>query len=183
MMDIITTFILIFCVVISIMRGFIKEICALILLFLSVIITVNYYDFFTPNYSQYFSSGIKINVLSTVSVFIVINLLFMLVNNLIMQLLLPVRFGIIDRVSGSLVGLFRGILFSYVLFFMLQLYYYTVFEGEVLEHSPEVHEVLPNWIIDSYSYQFLFSAIDNFVNQQILDTKVGLLIDKIKQGE
>ncbi|WP_253299958.1 CvpA family protein [Wolbachia endosymbiont of Chironomus riparius] len=173
--DSVVVFIVVLCVIISVTRGFIKELCALILLFLSIFLTVNHYDFFTINYSKYFDSKVIINIFSTLSVFIMLNLVFMMVNNWIMYILSPIRLGFIDRVTGIFIGGLRGILLSYVLFFAVHLYCRMI-DDKQEEHS-EKDEVLPVWIIDSYSYQILFSTAEDIVDAYLPES----LILKIKE--
>ena len=163
------------------MRGFIKELCALILLLLSVFLTVNHYDFFTINYSKYFDSKVTINMLSTVSVFVILNLIFMIINNWIMYLLSPIRLGFIDRVTGIFLGALKGIMLSYVLFFAVHLYCHVA--------SNEEDAVLPAWIINSYSYQNLFATAENIIDTYVPESltlkikEIGREISEDKKEE
>lgn len=175
--DSLIIFIVVLCVIISVTRGFIKELCALMFLFLSIFLTANHYDFFTPNYSKYFDSKVILNILSTISVFIILNLIFMIINNWLMYILSPIRLGFIDRVTGIFLGVLKGILLSYVLFFAVHLYCYTVYDkkeyGKKEEHSEiKAEDILPNWIINSHSYQALFvtaeEAIDMYVPESLI---------------
>lgn len=156
------------------MRGFIKELCALMLLLLSVFLTINHYDFFTINYSKYFNSQATINILSTISVFIVLNIIFMIVNNWIMYILSPIRLGLIDRISGMFIGILKGTLLSYALFFTVNLYCHVAYYKQEIE---EKQEVLPDWIISSYSYQIVFSTADDIIDTYVPES----LISKIKE--
>ncbi len=180
--DSLIIFIVVLCVIISVTRGFIKELCALMFLFLSVFLTANHYDFFTPNYSKYFDSKVTLNILSTISVFIILNLIFMIINNWLMYILLPIRLGFIDRVTGIFLGVLKGILLSYVLFFAVHLYCYTVYDkkeyGKKEEHSEiKAEDILPNWIINSHSYQALFVTAEEVIDMYVPES----LILKIKE--
>lgn len=164
--DSLVIFIVVLCTIISVMRGFIKEICALMLLLLSIFLTVNHYDFFTVNYSKYLDSKVTISILSAVSVFIILNLMFMIINNWIMYILSPIRLGFMDRATGMFLGALKGIMFSYVLFFAVYLYCH------ITSDEDKTKEVLPIWIINSHSYQVLFSTaedtIDTYVPEQLI---------------
>ncbi|WP_264375933.1 MULTISPECIES: CvpA family protein [unclassified Wolbachia] len=175
--DSLIIFIIVLCVIISITRGFIKELCALMFLLLSVFLTANYYDFFIINYSKYFDSKVTQNILSTISVFIVLNLTFMTMNNWIMYILSPIRLGLMDRVTGIFVGALRGILLSYVLFFAVHLYCHTVYDKKEGESKIDAEDILPNWIINSHSYQALFVTTEEVINMYVPES----LILKIKE--
>ncbi|MGL9732339.1 MAG: CvpA family protein [Wolbachia sp.] len=179
--DCIIIFIIVVYVIISLTRGFIKELCALMFLFLSVFLTANHYDFFAINYSKYFDSKATQNILSTISVFIILNLIFMIVNNWLMYILSPIRLGLIDRVTGILVGTLRGVLLSYVLFFAVHLYCYTAYDKKEEQSKIEAEDILPNWIINSHSYQALFSTIEDIVDVYIPESLI-LKIKEIGEG-
>ncbi|MGL9732441.1 MAG: CvpA family protein [Wolbachia sp.] len=175
--DCIIIFIIVVYVIISIARGFIKELCTLMFLFLSVFLTANHYDFFAINYNKYFDSKATQNIFSTISVFITLNIIFMIVNNWLMYILSPIRLGLIDRVTGIFVGAFKGVLLSYVLFFAVHLYCYTAYDKKEEQSKIEVENILPNWIINSHSYQALFLIIEDIVDMYIPES----LILKIKE--
>lgn len=175
--DSLIIFIIVLCVIISITRGFIKELCALMFLLLSVFLTANYYDFFIINYSKYFDSKVTQNILSTISVFIILNLTFMTMNNWLMYILSPIRLGLMDRVTGIFVGTLRGILLSYVLFFAVHLYCHTVYDKKEGESKIDAEDILPNWIINSHSYQALFVTTEEVINMYVPES----LILKIKE--
>ncbi|WCR57595.1 MAG: Colicin V production protein [Wolbachia endosymbiont of Ctenocephalides felis wCfeJ] len=175
--DCIIIFIIVLCVVISVTRGFIKELCALMFLFLAIFLTVNHYDFFTINYSKYFDSQATQNILSALSVFIILNLIFMVINNWLMYILLPIRLGLVDRVTGICIGVFRGILLSYVLFFAVHLYCYVAYDKKEGQSKIEAEDILPNWVINSHSYQALFATVEDIVDMYVPES----LILKIKE--
>ncbi|CCF78010.1 hypothetical protein wOo_01980 [Wolbachia endosymbiont of Onchocerca ochengi] len=175
--DCLIIFIIILCITISITRGFIKELCALIFLSSSIFLTINHYDFFTINYSKYFDSKAIQNILSIVSVFIILNFIFMVINNWLMYILSPIRLGLIDRVTGICIGTLRGILLSHILFFVVHLYCYIAYDKKEEKSKIETEEILPNWIIRSHSYQALFVTIENIVDMYIPES----LILKIKE--
>ncbi|MDM8335513.1 CvpA family protein [Wolbachia pipientis] len=175
--DCLIIFIIVLCIIISVTRGFIKELCALMFLFLSVFLTANHYDFFTINYSKYFDSKVTQNILSTISVFIILNLIFMIINNWLMFILASIRLGLMDKVTGIFIGALRGILLSYALFFAVHLYCYTAYDKKEKQSKIEVEDVLPNWIINSHSYQALFATVENIIDMYVPES----LILKIKE--
>ncbi|QIT36619.1 colicin V production family protein [Wolbachia endosymbiont of Brugia pahangi] len=150
-------------------------------LFLSAFLTANHYDFFTINYSKYFNSKAMQNIFSTISVFIIFNLIFMIVNNWLMYILAPIRLGLIDRVTGTFVGALRGVLLSYVLFFAMHLYCYTVHDKKEEQSKIEAEDILPNWIINSYSYQALFATVEDIVDVYVPESLI-LKIKEIGEG-
>ncbi len=175
--DCLIIFIIILCITISITRGFIKELCALMFLFASIFLTINHYDFFTINYGKYFDSKAIQNILSIVSVFIILNFIFMVINNWLMYILSPIRLGLIDRVTGICIGTLRGILLSHILFSVVHLYCYVAYNKKEEKSKIEIEEILPNWIIRSHSYQALFVTIENIVDMYVPES----LILKIKE--
>lgn len=94
-----------------------------------------------------------------------------------MYILSPIRLGFIDRVTGVFFGIFRGILLSYVLFFAVNLYCYTVYDKKEEQSKVEAEDVLPNWIINSHSYQALFVKIEDVIDMYVPES----LILKIKE--
>jgi membrane protein required for colicin V production len=94
-----------------------------------------------------------------------------------MYILSPIRLGFIDRVTGILLGVLRGILLSYVLFFAVHLYCYTVYDKKEEQSKIGAEEILPNWIINSYSYQALFVTVEDVIDMYIPES----LILKIKE--
>ncbi|QKX01574.1 CvpA family protein [Wolbachia endosymbiont of Cruorifilaria tuberocauda] len=173
--DCIIIFIIVICAIISVTRGFIKELFALMFLCSSVFLTVNHYDFFTINYSKYFDSEATQNIFSTISVFVVLNFIFMLMNNWLMYILSPIRLGLVDRVTGVCIGILKGILLSHMLFLILYLYCYVAHDKK--EELSKIEEILPDWITGSHSYQVLFVTIENIVNIYVPES----LILKIKE--
>jgi len=71
-----------------------------------------------------------------------------------------------DRATGMFLGALKGIMFSYVLFFAVYLYCH------ITSDEDKTKEVLPIWIINSHSYQVLFSTaedtIDTYVPEQLI---------------
>ncbi len=94
-----------------------------------------------------------------------------------MYILSPIRLGFIDRVTGIFLGVFRGVLLSYVLFFAVHLYCYTVYDKKEEQSKIEAEDVLPNWIINSHSYQALFVKIEDVIDMYVPES----LILKIKE--
>lgn len=82
-----------------------------------------------------------------------------------------------DRVTGMFIGALRGILLSYVLFFAVHLYCHTVYDKKEGEPKIEAEDILPNWIINSHSYQALFVTTEEVINMYVPES----LILKIKE--
>ncbi|RLT61716.1 colicin V production family protein [Wolbachia endosymbiont of Drosophila ananassae] len=85
--------------------------------------------------------------------------------------------GFIDRVTGIFLGVLKGILLSYVLFFAVHLYCYTVYDKKEGEYKIEAEDILPNWIINSHSYQALFVTAEEVIDIYVPES----LILKIKE--
>jgi membrane protein required for colicin V production len=106
----------------------------------------------------------------------------MIINNRLMYILSPIRLGFIDRVTGIFLGVLKGILLPYVPFFAVYLYCYIVYDkkeyGKKEEHSEiKAEDILPNWIINSHSYQALFVTAEEVIDMYVPES----LILKIKE--
>ncbi len=177
MFDIIVIFVVILCVFVSFMRGALKELFGLMGMFLSILLTINHFDFFKTNYMsmKYIESEFVANILSTISVFVIITTAIVIVNSWIMYVLSPIRLGVVDRLSGIFIGVLKGILFSSILFFIIEIYYFTFYTKNESENS-DVENILPDWLTDSHSYP-LFYTIENNLNKYIPQP----LYDKVKK--
>ncbi|WP_339045337.1 CvpA family protein [Candidatus Mesenet endosymbiont of Agriotes lineatus] len=167
MFDVIVIFVIILCVFVAFMRGGLKELFGLVGMFLSVILTINHFDFFKMNYMsmKYMESELVANILSTISIFVIVTVAIIIVNSWIMYVLSPIRLGATDRLSGIFVGALKGIIFSSIIFFTIEVYYFTFYTKSDNKGS-SAEDVLPGWLIDSHFYP-MFHAIENSLNTYV----------------
>ncbi|CEI85084.1 CvpA family protein [Ehrlichia minasensis] len=166
MLDVAVIGIISLSVVIGVFRGFIKEIFGLCGICISVLLTIKYHGYFANLYSQYVVSDIISEILSTITVFILIIVAMMIINGWIMHLLSSVRCTIIDRFGGLLIGFIKGIVFSYFLFFIIETSCYAL---SVPKEGEEEEEVLPSWFVNSYYYN-VFYVFNTYVDDIIPET-------------
>ncbi|XGA08232.1 MAG: CvpA family protein [Wolbachia endosymbiont of Xenopsylla cheopis] len=167
MLDVIVIFVIILCIFVAFMRGGLKELFGLVGMFLSVILTINHFDFFKMNYmnTKYIESELVANVLSTISIFVIVTTAIIIVNSWIMYVLNPIRLGVTDRLSGIFVGVSKGIIFSSIIFFAIEVYCFTFYTKSENEGS-NIEDVLPSWLTDSHFYP-MFHAIENSLNTYV----------------
>ncbi|WP_395878067.1 CvpA family protein [Ehrlichia muris] len=167
MLDVAAIGIILLSVIIGLFRGFIKEIFGLFGVCVSILLTMRYRDYFSNLYNQYVASEIISEVLSAITVFILITIAMIVVNGWIMNLLSSARCSVIDRFGGLLIGFMKGIVFSYFLFFVIETSCYALLSTE-----KEDEEVLPAWFVNSYYYNifYLFNTyIDGVVPESTHD--------------
>ncbi|QXK91717.1 CvpA family protein [Neoehrlichia mikurensis] len=172
MLDIAVIIILLLCMFVGFFRGFIKEVFGICGIVASILLTANYHDYFFDIYSKRINSEIIVNALSTVTVFISITVCVIILNSFLMYLLLPIRYNVLDRVAGLLVGIIKGMVFSCCLYFIIETCCYTF-----LYSSDEDNEeiVLPAWFSESYYYN-IFYVINDYVSEVVPE----FTYDKIK---
>lgn len=185
MFDVIVIFVIILCIFIAFIRGGLKELFGLVGMFLSVVLTINHFDFFKTNYMsmKYIESELVANILSTISIFAIVTLAIIIVNSWIMYVLSPIRLGIIDRFGGIFIGVLKGIIFSSIIFFTIETYYFT-FYAKSNNESSNTEDVLPIWLTDSHFYH-MFHTIENNLNRympQSIHDKIRKLGSNLKDA-
>lgn len=157
MLDVITLIILALTTLIAFMRGFIKELFGFIGVILSFILTYYNYDLLTNIVG--IKSRLVANIASTFFIYIIIIIAISIINSGIMHLMRPLRLGLVDRTLGIMIGVIKGLLFSFLFFMIVQLMYYT-FSTDA--ENTEVEKVLPEWVLHSKVYKPF-----NYVEQNI----------------
>lgn len=177
MFDVIVIFVVILCIFVAFIRGGLKELFGLVGIFLSVMLTINHFGFFKTNYMsmKYIESELVANILSTISIFVIITMAVVIVNSWIMYALSPIRLGAVDRLSGIFVGALKGIIFSSIIFFAVEIYYFTFYAKSDNEDN-STEDVLPIWLTDSHFYP-MFHAIEGSLNTYIPQS----IYDKIEK--
>ncbi|ABD44842.1 colicin V production family protein [Ehrlichia chaffeensis str. Heartland] len=160
MLDIAVIGIILLSVVIGLFRGFIKEIFGLCGICVSILLTMRYRSYFSGLYGQYVVSDIISEILSTITVFILITVAIIVVNGWIMHLLSSARCTVIDRFGGLLIGFIKGVVFSYFLFFIIETSCYALLPAAEKEDD----EVLPTWFVNSYYYN-IFYIFNTYVDE------------------
>ncbi|QGR02745.1 CvpA family protein [Ehrlichia ruminantium] len=173
MLDLAVIGIILLSVIIGILRGFIKEIFGLTSIFISILLTIRYRSCFTDLYNQYVTSEVIAGILSAITVFVFITITAIIVNGWVMSLLSSARCSVVDRFGGLLIGLVKGMVFSYILFFIIQTSCYAL-----LPAAKEDEEVLPNWFLDSYYYN-VFYIFNTYIDEMVPESTH----DKIKELE
>ena len=161
MLDFTFLFILLFATLLGFFRGFVKEFFGFCCLLASVFLAFYHYDLFLNLFE--INHGPVVSVVSGVAVFIVCMILSLLFNGWFMYALKPIRLGMFDRSFGVLFGAFKGIFFCYLVFAVLNVFYYSLTSNQDLAKQSERDFYLPNWIKSTRSYNAL-SYIDDFFN-------------------
>lgn len=165
MLDIITVVILIISLILGVTRGFVKELFGLICIILAIFITIHNYAFFIDLLDIQPTKLACIG--STLAVYILTSIVITLVNSWLMHVLKPIRLGRVDKFLGGISGAIKGGLICYLIFAVLQLFYYT-FSSE----TKLTDKVLPTWITSAYSYpvfKLISNNLDNLVPNYIYE--------------
>ncbi|MGN7618647.1 MAG: CvpA family protein [Ehrlichia sp.] len=171
MLDVAVIGIISLSLIIGVFRGFIKEIFGLCGICLSILVTMRCHDYFSGLYNQYVVSEVIAGILSAITVFILITVAIIIINGWIMHLLSSARCSVIDRFGGLLIGLVKGIVFSYFLFFIIETSCYAL-----LPKPKEDEGVLPAWFSESYYYS-VFCVFNAYMDEIIPESTH----DKIKE--
>lgn len=156
MLDLITLVIITITVVIAFMRGFIKETFGVIGILLSFVLTYYNYDFFSGFID--IKSQFLANIISTSTIYIISIISITVVNSGAMYLLRSLRLGSADRICGIIIGMFKGMIFSFLFFMFAKLIYSTLSTNV---DNKDIDEILPKWIIESRVYEPLSYIEDN----------------------
>ena len=173
MLDIAVIGVILLSIVIGIFRGFIKEVFGLCGICISILLTMQYHDYFSGLYNQYVVSEIIAGILSTITVFILITVIIIIINGWVMHLLSSARCSVIDRFGGLLIGFMKGVVFSYFLFFIIETSCYAL-----LPKAKEDEDVLPAWFLNSYYYN-VFYVFNTYIDEVIPESTH----EKIKEVE
>ena len=111
---------------------------------------------------KYIESELVANTFSTFSIFAIITVAAIIVNSWIMYALSPIRLDAAGRLSGIFVGALKGIIFSSIIFFTIDIYYFTFYTKSSNEDS-STEDILPIWLTDSHFYP-MFHAIQDGLN-------------------
>ena len=162
MLDIAVIGIILLSVVVGVFRGFIKEVFGLCGICVSILLTMRYHGYFSELYNQYVISEVIAGILSTITVFILITVVIIIINGWIMHLLSSARCSVIDRFGGLLIGFMKGIVFSYFLFFIIETSCYALLPKSEKEDA----DVLPAWFTDSYYYN-VFYVFSTYIDEVV----------------
>ncbi|WDM85126.1 CvpA family protein [Ehrlichia sp. JZT12] len=173
MLDIAVIGVILLSVIIGVFRGFIKEVFGLCGICVSILLTMQYHDYFSNLYNQYVTSEVIAGILSTITVFILITVVIIIINGWVMHLLSSARCSVIDRFGGLLIGFMKGVVFCYFLFFIIETSCYAL-----LPKAKEDENVLPDWFLDSYYYN-VFYVFNTYIDEVIPESTH----EKIKEVE
>ncbi|AHX11726.1 colicin V production family protein [Neorickettsia helminthoeca str. Oregon] len=146
------------------LRGSIKEIFSAAVIVISAMITYHNGNIFLEFFNV--SSGPVVTPLSWIALFIISVVVLGLLNSWIMYLVSPIRLGPTDRVLGLLCGALRGVVYCYLIFAVLNIFYYSLNgdEEKDLEQKPGYY--LPTWLKSAKAYSTL-SYLDSSLNAAI----------------
>ncbi|ABD46163.1 CvpA family protein [Neorickettsia sennetsu] len=166
MFDLVLLFTFLLTILVGVLRGAIKEVFSAAVVVISVMVTYHNADIFLELFDV--KPGPIVVPLSGVSVFITSFVILSLVNSWILYLISPVRLGPADRVLGGVFGVLRGIAYCYLLFAVLNIFYYALNGDEIGNSSREPGYYLPIWLKNAKSFSTL-NYLDNAVNSLIPD--------------
>ena len=165
MLDIITLLIFILTLTLAFVRGFIKEIFGLCGIILSFALTYYNYNFFSGVIG--IKSQLVANLVSSFMMYMVVIISITIINSGIMYVLRPIRLGATDRILGLMIGVIKGLIFSFAFFLIVKLLYYT-FSTEV--DNKEEEKILPQWVMQSKVYapfHYMEENLDQVLPQYI----------------
>ena len=136
--DLISILIILLSILASTWRGFIREIITISILVLSFFISNLLFDYSSNITKNFIQIDILVQLISWVFPFIILIILFTLINNIILLPLLLKFSSIYDHILGSIFGLARGILLICLIYI-----------GMI--HIIESFEKLPNEVKNSYT--------------------------------
>ncbi|QHD65448.1 CvpA family protein [Neorickettsia findlayensis] len=166
MFDLVLLFVFLLTVLVGVLRGAIKEVFSAAVIIISVMFTYHNANVFLELFDV--KPGPIVAPLSGVSVFITSFVILGLINGWVMYLIAPVRLGPADRVLGGFFGVLRGIAYCYLLFAMLNVFYYALNGDEIEDSSREPGYYLPIWLKSAKSFSAL-NYLDSAVNSVIPD--------------
>lgn len=142
--------VVIFSVVISFFRGFLREAISLCTWFLAFIVTLK----FAPDVSPYFHSFISHDktryIAAAIALFILVMIVGMIVNKFVHVLVVTSGLGLVDKLLGVLFGAARGVLLIVILLLVINASPYddaTWLKGSQLApHFGGIIQRLDQWI-------------------------------------
>ncbi|MDB1135133.1 CvpA family protein [Candidatus Anaplasma sp. TIGMIC] len=166
-LDITVMLVVLLLMVLGLIRGFVKEVFGIAGMVAVVCITAEYSDYFSDMYSARVHSEALANVFSGVTVFVCAMTCAILANSVIVRVLSPLRHSLLDKTAGSIVGVAKGLVASYFLFFVMETFLYVFAPPSVDEEAGSQIE-LPGWFVDTYSYN-VFSVASEYIGSSISD--------------
>ena len=170
-LDIAVALIVLLLLTLGFIRGFIKEVLGLAGLALSIGATMARHDHFFDTFSARVPSEALAGVLSGGTVFVLSITCAILAGSIIVRLLEPLRHSVLDKTAGSIVGLAKGLVISYFLFFAMEtlLYVFAPYPKSASGNDEAVENVeLPGWFVDTYSYG-VFSVASEYMGSTLSD--------------
>ena len=151
-------FLLIFLSLVSLAfyRGFIKEFFSLLGIVISISITWLFYNKLSDKMLVYLKNEIASDIISAIVIYLVINIIIMLINSKIFTSLSSMIGSTLDRFSGMLIGIFKSLFISFMLFSIIHVVamIYCLPPTEELKDDIIIkdEEYMPQWIMHSVSY-------------------------------
>ncbi|ANC33939.1 CvpA family protein [Anaplasma phagocytophilum] len=175
-LDITVVLLALLLMVLGCIRGFVKEALGIAGLVAVVLFTISHGDYFSEMYGARVRSETLAEVFSRVTVFIGSMACVILVNGIIIRILSPLRHSLLDRVSGSILGMAKGLVLSYFLFLAMETFLYIF--APYPKHDLDTRIELPGWFVETYSYN-VFSVASEYVGNVVSDDtyeKITLIV-------
>lgn len=170
-LDIAVVLVVLLLMVLGFIRGFIKEMLGLAGLAISVGVTIARHDHFFDMFSTRVYSEVLAGLLSGGTVFILAITCAILVGSVVVRLLEPLRHSVLDKTAGSFVGIAKGLVIAYFLFFAMETLLYVFAphpKGLNGDNDGEERIELPSWFVDTYSYG-IFSVASEYMGGTLSD--------------
>lgn len=153
------------------LRGFIKELLVLVSWIGSAAITIYSFPYAADFMGDWFQDSKVVNIIAIILVFLGILTLISIVNAMILDNLREMRLGMIDRSTGLLFGLVRGVLIASVIHFAI-----------IILHQDDEG---PDWLTGSETYQItkVGSDIIKELSEEYRESNFADKTDEFIDGE
>jgi membrane protein required for colicin V production len=165
LLDIVLIVVMLISGLLAMVRGFMREVLAIIAWVLAAGATLYSYAKLLPYAKQYFNNDIVATVAVVGSVFLLTLLVVSIVTVRISDMVLDSRVGALDRTLGFLFGLARGLLIVVVAFMF--------FDWLVPDHSQ------PEWVKSAKS-RVVLSSTGDWLKQQLPENAESTILNKLK---
>ncbi len=165
LLDIVLIVVMLISGLLAMVRGFMREVLAIIAWVLAAGATLYSYAKLLPYAKQYFNNDIVATVAVVGSVFLLTLLIVSIVTVRISDMVLDSRVGALDRTLGFLFGLARGLLIVVVAFMF--------FDWLVPDHSQ------PEWVKSAKS-RVVLSSTGDWLKQQLPENAESTILNKLK---
>lgn len=176
--DIVVLFLVCASVFLGVYRGFVISAIGILGFFSSILCTIFLFPLAMDIMLEYVGAGVLANVGSVVIAYIISRVAFWFICDYAVEIVRPFCKGIVDRASGMLLGLIRGVILSTIIFavFGIVTSHSAVDAKNALEVFSKVKEEdYPNWLRKSNTFNMLYGVTmltgdvcaDSFISQRL----------------